>query len=230
MVSQKLTFIPHPDKVIVNITKASLDEMTNKRIKRDDGKYIDLCIAIEEKDGFDNKFSQNVSTGHVLAVGENVKGINVHDIVVLDYIVTNDCESLVGYFKGDKVVSLLAKTTYHETDANNFIGKRRAYKKGDYDELSKIIAIVKGSEIKSISPYIVLSNEKNVIQHVLPNGQIVPFEEEISSKTVLSRGDSRYNFGDRVVIKEDNVHFRVINNKELAVCFDRDILAKKQTK
>ena len=226
MKEEKTGFRPHPNNVLIKITKASLDEFFYKRIVREDGSEISLLKTVEEKDGYDKKFTQNVSVGHVVAVGVNVKGIYLHDIVILDYLASNDENSLIGYINGDRFISLPAKTTYHEKDAKPDMNFRKAYVKGDFDEVSKVLGVVRGKKIIAFPPYVVLNNETNVIQVVLPNGRIVERTEPIVKREVLSSLDT-FKDGDIIYIKDEDLFERNISHKEFSFCFNSDILCQK---
>jgi hypothetical protein len=225
---QKVSFIPHPDKVLVKITKASYDELFFKRIIRDDGKEVSLFTSIEEKEGMDDRYKQNVSVGVIVAVGKNVDNIFITDLAILDYMVSNDSDNLVGFVNGDRIVSLVAKTTYHNKSAKPDINFRKAYVKGDYDEVSKILGVVRKKQVIAFDPYIFLNSKSNKILSVLPNGQLTETIEYISKRDVLSAdAKSNLKFGDEILLKEEDMFGRVIENKEISVIFKNYVLCKK---
>ena len=222
---KKAAFIPHPDKVLIKITKASMDEIFYKRIIRDDGSEVSLLKTVEHKEGYDLKYTQNVSIGHVVAIGTRVEGIQLNDIVILDYLASNDDGSLIGYINGDRFISLSAKTTYHEKDAKPDMNFRKAYVKGDFDEISKILGVVRGKKIIAFDPYVVLAHESNIIQMVLPNGRIVNKKEPIVKREVLS--SSTFKDGSVIYVKDEDLFERNISHKEFSFAFSKDILLEK---
>jgi len=222
---KKAAFIPHPDKVLIKITKASMDEIFYKRIVRDDGSEVSLLKTVEHKEGFDLKFTQNVSIGHVVAIGTRVDGIHLNDIVILDYLASNDDGSLIGYINGDRFISLSAKTTYHEKSAKPDMNFRKAYVKGDFDEISKILGVVRGKKIIALDPYVVLAHESNIIQMVLPNGRIVERAEPIVRREVVS--GVGFKDGSVIYVKDEDLFERNISDKEFSFVFNKDVLLEK---
>lgn len=223
-----LSFIPHPDRVIIKITKASWDELFYKKIIRNDGKEIQLFTQMEESEGYDKRFTQNVSLGVIVAVGDNVIDVYTTDLAILDYTVSNDNENLIGSVNGDRLVSIVAKTTYHTIDSKPDINMRKAYVKGDYDTVSPLLGIVRKKKIISFSPYIIMEQKSNLIVRVLPNGRLVETVEDISTRSVLAASNnSGYNDGDSVLLKEADMFSRTVNNKEVSLMYENEILCKK---
>lgn len=223
-----LNIEPHPDKVLIKTTQKDYEELFYKMIKRDDGSLVRLFTQIEHEEGYEARFQQNLSTGRVIAVGENVKGIFPSDLAILDYLVLNDQDSLVGIIGGDRTVSLLAHTTYHKEDALPSITMRKAHIKGDYDTMSKILGLLRHDKLISLDPYIFLTKEESVIVKV--NAMGIEYQEEqfIVERTVLAAFEgSGYKEGDKVLIKEPDLFFRRINGKEISVCFCKEILGKR---
>ena len=220
---------PHPLKVLVKTTQKDYEELFFKWIKRDDGTQVQLFTTMKEDEGFDARYKQNVSVGRIVAVGDKVKNIFPSDLAILDYMVSNDNDSFVGTVDGDRMVSLLAETTYHTEDALPSATLRKAYVKGDYDELSKILGVIRNDKLISFSPYIFLTKEESKIVKLntfaLPN---INTEGEIVERIVLSAFEgSGYKNGDRIAIKEEDLFFRTISGKEVAVCYFKEILYKK---
>jgi len=220
-----ISFVPNPNNVLVKITKASMDEFFYKRIIRDDGEEISLLKTVEEKEGYDQRFTQNVSVGHIVAVGKNVKGIVLNDIVILDYLASNDDGSLIGYIDGDRFISIPAKTTYHEKDARPDMNFRKAYVKGDFDELSKVLGVVRGKKIIAFRPYVVLNHESNIISIVLPNGRLAEKSEPIVKREVVAAGNE-FKDGTQIYVKDEDLFERQIAHKTFSFAFETDVLCQ----
>lgn len=228
MKKQKISIKPHPDKVLIKVSKKDHEELFFKWIKNAEGKKVQLFTDIEAGEGFDKKFMQNVSCGTIIAVGVNVKDIYPTDVAILDYMVSNDESCLVGVVNGDRIVALDACTTYHDRDAPPSITMRKAHVKGDYDELSKILGVVRQDRLVSFSPYIFLSKESNLIVKVNSAGIMYEEEEFIVDRTVLSAfAGSGYKAGDKVTVKESDLFFKKISGREISICYYKEILGKK---
>lgn len=223
-----LQFVPHPDKILVKITRESWDNLFFKWIVRDDGGKCQLFTAMEESEGFDKRYTQNVSVGVVVAVGENIKTVYPSDLVIIDYLASNDEDVLVGFVGGDRLISIRVITTYHTYDAKPFLDGRRAFVKGDFDEVSAVLGVVRKDKIISFDPYIFLVNQSNIIIKTLPSGHTLEEEEKIVTREILSAPpESGFKDGDQVIVKEPDIFFRTIASKEIAVLFRIDVLVKK---
>jgi hypothetical protein len=168
----KIIIEPHPEKVLIKTSMQDYEALFYKWITRDDGSKVKLFTQIEAAEGFESRFQQNLSTGTIVAIGSNVKGIQLGDLAILDYLVSSDSESYVGTVNGDRMVSLQAKTTYHETSALPSINMRRAFVKGDYDVLSKILGVIRDEKLISFTPYIFLTKEDSKIVKVNAAGMM----------------------------------------------------------
>lgn len=223
-----LEIIPHPDKILVKITKESWDNLFFKWITRDDGSKCQLFTALEESEGFDKRYTQNVSVGVVLAVGDNIKTVFPSDLVILDYLASNNEDVFVGYIGGDKLISIRVITTYHTYDAKPFLDGRRAFVVGDFDEVSAVLGVVRKDKVIAFDPYIFLNHKSNIIIKTLPSGHTLKEEEKIVTREVLSAPeDSGFKDGDQVIVKEPDIFTRTIGMKEISVLFKIDVLVKK---
>lgn len=223
------SFVPHPDRVLINIKKQNWDELFYKWIDKDDGTRGKLFTALEANEGYDERFTQNVSIGHVVAIGSNIKGIFPGDVAILDYLVSNDNDTLVGVnANGDKLVSIPFKTTYHDFDATPNIDGRKAFVKGDYDVVSPLMGVVRRSRVIAFPPFVFLVHKSNLIITKLPNGRELAVPERISEREILAApASSEFKGGDTILIKEIDMFSRFIDGKELSVCFHEEIICKK---
>lgn len=225
---QILSFIPHPDKVLVKITKESWESLFYKWIVRDDGSKCQLFTQLEESEGYDKRYTQNVSAGVIVAVGENIIDVYPSDIAILDYLATNNIDVLVGYINGDRLISVNMKTTYHEENSRPQIDGRKAYVIGDYDHVSSILGIIRNDKIIAFDPYVFLNHKSNLIVSVLPNGKIRETVEDISEREIISAPEGcGFSDGDTILVKEPDIFGRIIGGKEVSVIMRQDILLKK---
>jgi hypothetical protein len=222
---------PAPDRVLIRITRAQIDNITSKEIVRDDGKKVRLFREPKFDKGFDRAFMQNVSVGEVVAVGSRVRTeIFRGDIAILDYLVTNDVDSFVGYFNNDQLVCIHAESTYHEEDALPSQTGRRAWVKGDHDIVSKLLGVIRGDQMIAFDPYVFLEYKPAVIVMGLKNGKVVELPQPIETRTVIAAPeDSFIESGDEVLVKEADIFPRHVNDKEFWVVFQEDIMMVKKS-
>lgn len=223
-----ISFIPHPDKVLIKITKDSWDSLFCKWIVRDDGSKCQLFTQLEEAEGYDKRFTQNVSAGVIVAVGDNIHDVYPSDIAILDYLASNDIDVLAGYVNGDRLISVIKKTTYHTENSRPQIDGRKAYVIGDYDDVSSILGIIRNEKIIALDPYVFLNHKSNLIVAVLPNGRIRETVEDISEREILAAPEGAgFEDGDTILVKEPDIFSRTIGGKEVSVIMRQDILIKK---
>lgn len=229
---RKMLFIePHPKKVLIEITLTQLESLTSRWIIRDDGKRVKLFTEPEFDKGFDRKFMQNVSVGKVIGVGTDVTKVCVGDIAIVDYLVTNSTDVLVGYFKNNQVVCVDAESTYHEDDALPAQNGRKAWVKGDHDIISPILGVIRENEAIAFDPHVFLENKSTKLVMVMYNGELREAKAPITSRIVISAPEgSRLQPGDEVTIREEDIFTREIRGKEMSVIFQEDIQVIKQKK
>jgi len=221
-----IQIIPHPDKVLIKVTRANWNSIFSKYINTVEGKKVELFTDIEEEDGYENRFKQNVSVGLIIAVGENINGILKGDMAIIDYAVTGNDDALVGFVKGDKIISIDAVTTYHTEDSTPQMNGRMAYVKGDCDNLSKLLGVVRMGKLIAFAPYVFLQHEKATKLAVSKSGMLHEQTEDICKRKVLASGKGSVSKeGDTVLIKESDLFSRVIDGKQISVIFETDIMA-----
>lgn len=221
-----LTYItPHPDRVLVKITRKQWDALFSKKIIRDDGSTAQLFTDVEESEGYDRRFGQNVSVGTVVAVGANIENVSPGDTAIIDYKVSNDPDITVGYKDGDKMVALRIKTTYHEHDAVPGPDGRRLFNKGDFDEVSPVIGLIRKGEVMALSPYVILVHESRKIIRIGNSGIQTVWEDKFVKREVIAAAPgSGYKKGDKILIQEYDLFSRHIDGKEVSICFEPEII------
>lgn len=216
--------VPHPDKVLIKITKSEWNDLFSVWITRHDGERVQLFTDVEEKEGYERRFKQNVSVGTVVAVGTNVSGVLKGDIAIIDYLVTAQDDSLIGYQNGNRLVSIKAKTTYHEYDSAPMFNMRKTYKKGDYDFLSPLIGVVRMGKVKAFTPYVFLKYESNEKLSVGEGGLVREVEHGLCKREIIGAdAKSGYVDGQKVLVHEMDLFSRHVDKKEISVVFEQDI-------
>lgn len=224
---EKLSIIPAPNRVLIRITKKQIENMISKEIVREDGTKAKLFFEpIHFREGYDRRFQQSVSVGEVIGVGRNIDGIQVGDMAILDYLVSNLIDDCVGFVNGDQLISIIAYTTYHKTSAV-MINGRRAWAKGDYDHISRILGLVREDELIPFDPYVFMEYKPDYLKILSARGEAMRESIAVVDREVISTSDSCfYKCGDRIKIRKDDWFDREIAAHRIAVCFKGDILCK----
>lgn len=224
-----LKIFPAPDRVLIKITNDQVDSLTSRWINRDDGTKVKLFTRPAYDKGFDQRFTQNVSIGTVIACGEEVTKIDEGDIVIIDYLVTNDLDVFVGYYNNSIVASVKADTVIHQDDALPSQTGRKAWVKGDYDTISPIMGVIRDNEVVAFDPYIFLETKIPIIVRVLANGKLVETPDPMATRTVIAAPEGHWvKKGDEITTKSENLFGRYINEKEISIIFKDDVLVKKE--
>lgn len=231
MKKRTLFIEPAPGKVLIEITLAQLESLTSRWIIRDDGKRVKLFTAPTYTEGYDQKFTQNVSVGKVIGVGEAVTNVVPGDIAIVDYLVTNDTDVLIGYFKNNQVVCVDAESTYHTDDAPPAQNGRKAWVKGDHDISSPILGVIRENEAIAFDPHVFLENKSTKILKVLHNGQLREAKVPVTTRIVIAAPErSKIQPGDEVTVQDVDLFTREVGGKELSIVFLEDIKAIKKRK
>lgn len=224
---EKLSIIPAPNRVLIRITNQQVEDLISKVIKRDDGSTARLFFEpIHAGEGYDRRFQQNVSVGEVIAVGVNVLGVSIGDTVILDYLVSNLTDDLIGFFNKDQLISILAHTTYHQ-NSSVLINGRRAWAKGDYNHISRILGVVRGDELIPFDPYVFVEYESDLLSILNDIGQRMRSTATVIKRTVIASPENCiYKFSDVIVLKRDDWFDREVVGRKIAIVFKQDILCK----
>lgn len=225
---KKLSIIPAPNRMLIKITRKQIDDLISKEITLDDGTKKRLFFEpILHAQGYDAAYRQNVSVGEVIGVGNDLDqfDVKVGDVAILDYLASTDDEELVGFFNGDKIISILAETTYYKESATIIHGKA-GWLKGDFDNISRILGVVRGDKLMPFDPYVFLEYKSDLLKIVSPHGELHSLEK-VYERTVLSaREGGDYKCGDVIRIKGDDLFERDVNGSKVSICFKSDILFK----
>jgi hypothetical protein len=226
MAKEMRQIVVHPKRVLIKITQDEWNELFSIWVTRADGSRVQLFTDVEEEEGFERRFRQNVSVGTVLAAGDMVKGVMKGDIAIIDYMVTGSDDAFVGVHNGNRVVSVMAHTTYHEKDSAPMLDGRKTWKKGDIDFLSTLLGVVRMGKLKAFHPYVFLKYE-NPKKLAVSDAGMHEFIDEICEREVISaHPDSGFIDGDRVLVKEADLVSRWIDKNEISVVFEQDILIR----
>lgn len=233
MQKQRMNILPHPNKILIKIPSANWNSIFSKWVRRDDGSQVELFTDIEESEGFERKFQQNVSVGAIMAVGENIRGPIKGDMAIIDYLVTGNDDALVGFINGtdkkagDKLVCINANTVYHTEDSTPYIDGRSEYKEGDFETISPLLGYVRMGKVYACHPYVFLKHESNVRISVSGKGVMHEIIDQVIKREVIAaHPSSGFNDFDKIFIQDKELFSRFIDGKEISICFESDILGK----
>ena len=225
---KKVSIIPAPDRLLIRITRKQMDDLISKEIMLDDGTKKRLFFEpILHDPGYERRYRQNVSVGEIIGVGSNVEGVKVSDVVILDYLVSADeTDDLVGFFNKDRVISILAQTTYHK-DSALVIHGHAGWLKGDFDNISRILGVVRGDNLIPFDPYVFLEYKSDLLKIVSIHGENIRSKESVYERVVLSvPKNCKYKAGDIIRIKNEDLFEREVNGRTISIAFKNDILCK----
>jgi hypothetical protein len=135
-------------------------------------------------------------------------------------------DDTIGWVKGDKIISIIAHTTYHES-SSVLINGRRAWAKGDYDHISRILGLVRGEELIPFDPYVFMEYKSDYIKILSMRGEAMRSNEGVVSRVVIAAPDDCiWKCGDKILLKKDDWFDREVNGRKIAVLFKNDILCK----
>lgn len=221
----QMSIIPAPNRVLIKITRKQVEDLISKEITKDDGTKVRLFFEhLHFSEGYERRFQQNVSVGEVIGVGSNIDNIKVGDTVILDYLVSNLSDDVVGYFKGNQLISILAHTTYHQ-DSSTLVNGRRAWAKGDFDYISRILGLVRGDKLIPFDPYVFVEYKSDLLKILNMHGDNVRNTELVIRREIIAVPDGCvFKCGDNISLKKDDWFDREIYDWKIAICFKQDII------
>lgn len=222
------------DKVFIRITKDSRDSIFSKEITRNDGSKVRLWTNVEAMDNDDRRFTLSVQTGIVEAVAENITDVKVGDAAIVDYKLCNMDDRIVYKDGGDVVYWLEAKTVYHDEDLIAYANRKSpkdqiAYLKGDYDEVSMLLGLVRDDKVYAREPYVFLEHLSNTVSKVSSTGILYSQTERNYLRKVLSSSEEskkNYNIfpGNIIQVCDVDVFTVMIGGRSFDCVCDADSL------
>lgn len=226
--------IPHPDHVLIKITKESRDNIFKRQFTREDGTKGHIFIGVDDDSQKDRKATIYVSAGTVMSAGENVKTVQPGDLACVHYSVDNNDDIIIGYDGPDKLVVVDAVTTYHTDDLiieANRKGARTqaAYLKGDYENISSLLGVIRDNELIAMEPFVFLNHESNEVAKVTRTGILYTekqtiLEREIIALSETSKEKFRLKKGDAILCHDYDTFSVMIDDKQVSCINDVDIM------
>ena len=226
------------DKIFVKISNEEKEKLFKKKIRRDDGSEVELFINVPATDHADERtHSLFVQTGIIVGVGHLVEGIEPGDIAILDFQVSNLVSNFVYKDGEDEVFWINATTTYHKADQVAYANRRSpkdqiVFKKGDYDEMSMLLGIVRGERLIARQPYVFLHHEENSRMVVSEAGLILKEEDKVLSRKVLSVSLKTTEMmgirnGDEIMVDDRDIFDVTIDGRKMSAVNDVDVFLLK---
>lgn len=229
---------PHKDKIIIKISAEDREKLFYKNITLPDGSVTKLFVTVDEEEGIDRKSEIYVQSGEIISVGENVRIFKPGDTAILDYLLDNDPNCVLGWEGQDKYVSVTAHTTYYKEDVHVFGNRKipnsrdtKVAKKGQPWEVSMILGVLRGNDIIANDPYVFLEYRKQGTGKT-KSGIHYKDETPYAITTVLSVSKiSTETFGiikgKPVYVKHSDVFdVKLADGGIIIACNDEDVLAQ----
>lgn len=225
------------NKIFVRITKENRESIYTKKITRHDGTVVNLWKTIPVKDDVDERSSSlMVQTGIVEEASESIGWIKKGDIAILNYDLCNSKINFMYEDGEDTIYFIDVKTTYHEEDQIAYQNRRTRrdqiiFSRGDYDELSPLLGIVRGDELIANDPYVFFVNESNKVTKVSQAGIMFTETQKIFDREVLAvsgRSTKMYGVkkGDIIKVEDkDMFNIKISDDRFIDAINDMDILA-----
>jgi co-chaperonin GroES (HSP10) len=222
--------------VFIRISEAERDNLFSKSITRTDGTVVKLFTGIQAAKGSEESYSQSVTLGEVVAVGDRVAGIRTGDTVILDYVVDLSPENEVETSPEGKTVCIRAVTTYKGYD-NVVDANRRTphptvvHRTGEIDEFSMVIAAVRDGEVLPVKPYLFCAYVPQQSDwEARDGGSILTVDalgdDNVSERRVLYAYEgAEFGVGDIVLANNDGVFDRTLRGQRFDIIPEHEIFA-----
>lgn len=223
-----------PTHAVVEILQSEHEKHFYKEITTHKGEKIRLTLTLPRTREKDEHFSQGVHMARAVVVGDDITEIKSGDLLLVDYSVDVDTARIIYNDGQRKLVDVVAKNVYYETDeimpaTNERPRDMYVWKKGDLDEITVVFGIIKDDgEVVPTNPFVIL--EYVVVDGQFEeneNGILIPIYEGdvVMRRCLFAHPECRIKQGDLVIVPYEALYEREIYDKVISVCIDRDILA-----
>lgn len=220
-----------PYDILVSISEDDRDTLFNKKLKTPTGELLTtICVDIQNEFGSDPAFSQDVNIARVEDVGSEVKGIDIGDLVIIDYLVDTTPEFVIEEGWAGKTCVLDTRTEYYD-ESKKVPANRRTkvsayvYKKGEMKSYSLVIAIIKGHTVIPNFPYIFMEHKKDEDMIEVSGIQVKEAAKHVIERKILfTHLGCKMEPGHTALVESDFIFQRRIGENVFDVCFQSDIV------
>lgn len=182
---------PTRNRVIIKIPHQAVEDIYSKQIVKDDGSIVRLVTGMRHELSDAASSKDFVRTGEVVAVGRGVVDVDTGDIAILDYLVSNSPEIMVHKDKEASYFSVYAQTTYEPEDVVIPENRKRdkpmyVARKGEVNEVSQIIGLIRGNFLIAKDPYVLLSFVPQEQDAVTASGIMYKEKKEVTRHEILA--------------------------------------------
>lgn len=204
--------------ITVRVDQKSIDELFINKITRVDGSEVDMTINTLAEEMDDRAATIFVQIGTVELVGKNIEDIIPGDTAIISYEIFNDPSKIISKDENGILFLVNPFTTYHDTENVAFGNQKNhrmqlVWEKGEVNEASQLLGIVRGGLIIANDPYIWLKyndakeNNLNLFKWDEENEIII---SDIISISKLS--ESKYG-----VKAGEKIYFRYLDSFDLKI-------------
>lgn len=219
------------NKIRVRISEADRQSLFQKTVLSDKGKEIFIITDVQAQDDQDRFYSQTVNMGIVIDVADDVTSIKKDDILWFDNLVDSGEGIIIEVNKDYKDVVIIAEHTYHKNDYlipphKNQIRPQWVWRKGDMDQMSRIVGIVRDGVIMAPKGYVIAEyhDDNRDIKKIPGLEYDIKTSIAVPRKIMVPHQDSGYIPGMYVMVDRTKVMTYDFGRYNCDIFFEEDIL------
>lgn len=225
------------NKIFVRFSQERINAIFFTTVKKDDGTTQRLEINVPAEDIDDRLSTLYAETGIVEQVGSAIDYIKVGDTAILDYNLFNDERKIISEDENGRVYIVDQTTTYHKERnvafaTRNIPKNQLVWEKGEIENLSQLLAIVRDGELIANHPFVFLNHLPEETQRqvgklkYLENPEVI--ERQILAVSDLSAKKYDVKNGDIISVRTLDTFTVMLNNQPITCCNDEDLLTVNQ--
>lgn len=218
----------------MRFSKESIENIyLGKEITREDGSKVRLFLSVPANDEDDKKAQQTVQVAVVDKIGEEVRGVEVNDLVIVNYNLLNLKDNFVSKDDSGIMCWLDADTIYHKDTRIAYANRKShrdqiAWQKGDVEELGMLIAIIRKDKIYARAPYVLFEHTDPEIHKETKSGIIYKEQRQYLERRILAISENEHELknGSKIIVYETDIFEIQLNDKSMDCCLEFDICLK----
>lgn len=211
--------------IIIKITNESISDIFSKKIITESGEEKTLVINVGAEDDEDRQSTLFTETAIVVSVSSDIHDIIVGDTAIISYELIHDKSKMI--LSSDEGIFFVINPTtkYHKEESMAFPNIKTpafqlVWEKGEVDELSPLIGVIRNGELIANSPYVFVSDVSD--NGIMENEELI--EATVFSHSDLSKDIYGMSIGERVVLRDLDTFEISIQGKKIVCCNDVDLL------